>query len=215
MFCPKCGEIVRDMALKCPACGASLRGGGTKINKDCDHKHTLPRTKPNRGCGHTHAQPDTAEYSSSWKKTSAFDQPQKTAHQSGSRKTAGFQTTVTGEELLELIRQFFVNYKNFNGRINKRDYWITMLLAFFLLLILPVFAGPLSFIVSLLLLVPVLSLTTRRLHDVGKDKNFLIYIILPPLIGIVTILLPALLQDSAPTNQWGPGPNQNNYAGVN
>lgn len=63
MFCPKCGEILRDTALKCSCCRASLRRSHTEVNQKCDHRH---------------GGPDTVEAGpGGWRSPAKWDQPQR------------------------------------------------------------------------------------------------------------------------------------------
>ena len=57
---------------------------------------------------------------------------------------------------------------------------------------------------SLVVLVPGLAVTVRRLHDVGKSGWYYLWILLP-LAGPIMILI-QLCKDSTEDNQWGPNP---------
>lgn len=78
---------------------------------------------------------------------------------------------------LELIRNYFVNGFNFNGRISRRDYWLTKVVELSLILTLLIIqflildnhsvVSKLIFLFMLYLVVTNSSLSCRRLHDIN------------------------------------------------
>lgn len=214
MFCPKCGEIVRDTALKCPNCRASLRGGSTKVNKNCDHRH---------------AEPDTVESSRSWQNPSKWDNPQATVKIFGQtisrEKVEAFQKSFNqaqaesysqafsqeqfsskAEEIIVLMKRFFLGYRDFSGRTSRREFWLTTAIIFFGSLFLSLFFSALGILVSLVLLLPSIAMAVRRLHDTGKDGRALL-VGLFPYFGFI-VLLVWYCQPSTSSNQWGPAPRR-------
>jgi uncharacterized membrane protein YhaH (DUF805 family) len=82
----------------------------------------------------------------------------------------------------------FENYANFDGRARRSEYWYFVLLntifVFLALLINPVLYG----LYALLVLLPGLAVSVRRLHDVGKSGAWL-FISLVPIIGGIWLLV--------------------------
>ena len=80
------------------------------------------------------------------------------------------------------------NYANFDGRARRSEYWYFVLLntifVILALLINPVLYG----LYALLVLVPGLAVSVRRLHDVGKSGAWL-FISLVPIIGGIWLLV--------------------------
>lgn len=104
------------------------------------------------------------------------------------------------------VALFFKNYVNFSGRASRSEYWWIVL--FNVLLFLPL--ALLSFLFPLFgdlctvaLTIPQLSLSVRRLHDVGKSGAYWFMGLIPFAGGI--ILLVQYLKKSDGDNQWGPG----------
>jgi uncharacterized membrane protein YhaH (DUF805 family) len=101
-------------------------------------------------------------------------------------------------------------YADFTGRASKTEYW--MFILFYTVIYIALVAidyatgmGVLSLIYSLALLVPSVSVATRRLHDIDRSGWWQL-IVLIPLIGIIVILV-FMAQDSDPeTNQYGEKP---------
>ena len=100
------------------------------------------------------------------------------------------------------------NYANFNGRARRSEYWYYTLASFiagFICGLLPIpFIAPL---LSLVLFIPGLAVSVRRLHDIGKS-GWMYLLILIPLVGAI-ILLVWFCQDSQPgENKWGANPKE-------
>lgn len=214
MFCPKCGEIVNDFARTCPSCNASLRGSRTKVNKKCDHHH---------------AQRDTVESPNSWQNPSKFDNTQSTVKIFGQtitrEKVEAFrksfnqdgaetfsqvftqeQFSSKTEEIIALMKRFFLGCRDFSGRTSRQEFWLTTAIVFFGSLFLSIFVPALGVLVSLVLLLPSIAMAIRRLHDTGKDGKALL-VGLFPYFGFI-VLLVWYCQPSAPSNQWGPKPRR-------
>ena len=93
----------------------------------------------------------------------------------------------------------FTNYINFNGRSSRAEYWWWIL--FYILTSMIPLIGP---FINLILIIATISLTTRRLHDIGKTgwwqlififMYILLFALLIPFIIIATVGLglPALI----------------------
>lgn len=105
---------------------------------------------------------------------------------------------------IEAAKLFFSNYGNFSGRARRSEYWLaslfTAIVSGILTAVLPMLTG----IWSLLIFVPSLSISIRRLHDIGKSGWWYLMAFVP-LVGQIMILVWACT-DSKEANQWGPNP---------
>jgi len=119
------------------------------------------------------------------------------------------------------MKYFFLAFKKWNdinGRANLKEFWYFVLfsLIFSLLIgfvdgILMVISGQeitddslgvLSTIYSILIFIPNITITVRRLHDVNKSGwNLLWYI---TIIGILFILILNVLKGTEGDNKYGP-----------
>jgi uncharacterized membrane protein YhaH (DUF805 family) len=106
--------------------------------------------------------------------------------------------------------QVLQKYAVFDGRAKRSEYWLFMLVHVVISIILGLIPLILDWFVVvevvyfLALLVPVLAVGARRLHDSGKS-GWLQLILLIPLIGwIIVIILMALPSDDE--NKYGPRP---------
>lgn len=108
---------------------------------------------------------------------------------------------------LEVLKKYAV----FSGRARRKEYWTFLLFNIIIGLVLGGIAwlagGPdvLGSIYSLVVLIPGIAVSVRRLHDTDRSGWWLL-IGLIPLIGAI-VLLVLMAQDSQPgANQYGPNP---------
>lgn len=115
--------------------------------------------------------------------------------------------------------QAWRKYAVFDGRARRSEYWLFNLFNFLILCILLLIDfsagrfdpemgwGVLSGLYTLLVCLPSLSVSVRRLHDSSKSGWWLLIGIIPILGSL--ILLVFMLQDSSPgRNQYGPNPKE-------
>ena len=116
---------------------------------------------------------------------------------------------------LEVLKK----YATFNGRARRKEYWYFFLFNTIISIVLGVIdsvtgiltfeigLGLLSCIYSLIILVPYIPVTVRRLHDTGRSSWWLLIGLIPLIGGIV--LLVFMVQNSKPgENQFGVNPKQ-------
>lgn len=107
----------------------------------------------------------------------------------------------------DAVKLFFKNYANFKGRSVRREYWFGVLFNFIASCVLAAFANVMPAITvlgSFVLILPGLSLSVRRLHDVGKSGKWLFFALVPYVGWIYLIYL--FIQNSGPDNRWGARP---------
>ncbi len=141
------------------------------------------------------------------------------------------------------------NYANFEGRARRKEYWLFILVSLLIvsvLIIIDTFIEEkfnlkvdiLSTLYSLFILIPSLSVTTRRLHDIDKNgwwqlisiipnilTNFLVMekriytssiigliltliILLSSIIGLIWILLYMVREGQSGDNKYGEDPKK-------
>lgn len=105
---------------------------------------------------------------------------------------------------------------NFSDRSRRKEYWMFMLIAFLITFVLTIVdavaglelapeVGILSTLFSLLILIPSLSVTFRRLHDTGKS-GWWILIALVPVIGWIVLLIFTVQDSETGSNRFGVNP---------
>ena len=115
----------------------------------------------------------------------------------------------------EAVKLFFSNYFYFSGRSTRSEYWwfvvFNIIVAIFLSILAAITKSQLVSILyglyGLAILIPSITLSARRLHDIGKGFGW-IFISLIPLIGWI-ILIVYTATESGPANQWGYPAGQN------
>jgi uncharacterized membrane protein YhaH (DUF805 family) len=108
-------------------------------------------------------------------------------------------------------------YAVFSGRARRAEYWyfaLYYLIFYAVLCVVDVVTGTydtksamglLSGLYALILIIPSLAVSVRRLHDTGRSGWWLLISFLP-LVGFI-VLLVFFCQDSHPgANQYGPNP---------
>lgn len=108
-------------------------------------------------------------------------------------------------------------FADFSGRARRREYWtfalVNCLIAMLLLILGLAFGedSPASNIMVtifyLIMLVPNLSVSVRRLHDIGKSGWYM-FLSLIPLIGGLILLVWALMDSESGENQYGKNPKE-------
>lgn len=100
-------------------------------------------------------------------------------------------------------------YADFSGRARRKEYWMYMLFYFIAAIIVAFFdivlgISFLSIILGLALLIPTISITTRRLHDTDRTGWWQL-VFLVPIVGFIVMLV-FMCMDSHPDNEYGPNP---------
>lgn len=115
--------------------------------------------------------------------------------------------------LIEAVSACVSKFATFSGRARRSEYWMANL-AFFLALLawgvvamflrweILQFLGTIFFLACLL---PLLSVSVRRLHDVGRSGWWL-FIRAIPLVGDIVIFVFSVTDSEPYTNQYGPPP---------
>lgn len=112
----------------------------------------------------------------------------------------------------EAIKMGFDKYALFSGRSSRSEFWWWMLFVWLVGLaggILDTIFGTKEIfggIMSLALLLPVLAVSVRRLHDIGKGGGWY-FINLIPLVGQIIFLVWMAKDSEMEPNRFGPIPN--------
>lgn len=123
-----------------------------------------------------------------------------------------------------VLKRFYNHYTDFSGRARRREYWYVVLWFFIITVICAVLLVPCivfsedvgGYVVAYLLssfygifmlasVIPMLALTIRRIHDMGKP-GWWYFLQLIPLAGFVFKLIIRFADSENKNNQWGPCP---------
>lgn len=172
MYCKNCQKDVVPSGNVCPECGAVI----------------VEREKTVGMWGGESILQDHHTGSNSYSNTSANTAANPV------RKSVGF---------IEAIKRMFIGYVDFSGRACRSEYWWAFLFCSIVSLIISVLSAlflPLI-ILSLGLVIPIISLGVRRLHDTGKSGVNLLFGLIP-FAGAI-ILLIFFVEESDGDNKWG------------
>lgn len=95
-------------------------------------------------------------------------------------------------DMLNSYKKMWSNGLNFKGKSSRKDFWLVWLLNSIIMIILS-FIGYeynleiLEIVYSIIITIPVLALTIRRLHDTNTTGWFLLWTIIP-VIGTIIVL---------------------------
>lgn len=111
---------------------------------------------------------------------------------------------------LDVLKKYAV----FEGRARRQEYWMFVLINIIIMGLLGAAermlgsSGILANLYSLAILVPVLAVSVRRLHDTGRS-GWLLLIGLIPVVGSIVLLVFMVLDGEADANAFGPAPKRN------
>jgi len=112
-------------------------------------------------------------------------------------------------EPVDAVKRAFLNYFTFSGRARRSEYW--WLQGFYvttgLIGLIPLVGQLLSLAVGLAIIIPTISLTARRLHDIGKSGWWQLPFFSILIITFWATWTPILLLGFAPESlpSWGLG----------
>lgn len=230
MFCKQCGSQLKDGAVFCTNCGAKQTEEATQsapVGQYSDLDKTVgvfgdfpaaesSHTTPERAAAPIAAQVQTqqATYTPPVQQSAPVSQPEyrtntnlniapQNVQQQSYNQTQAIASPANGKVGFgQAIKLFFTNYVNFTGRASRSEYWFGFLFQFLVTLLtcwIPYF----SYVVLLALVIPNLSLSIRRLHDIGKAWPWLLMGLIP-FAGFI-ILIVYYCKASDGNNQWGSG----------
>lgn len=114
------------------------------------------------------------------------------------------------------VRMAFDSYCRFQGRSSRSEYWWWVLFVAILSFCIGIVEGILGFsmtavqttsgILSLVLLLPGLGLSVRRLHDIGKSGWWVLLGFIP-VVGAIILITWFARNSEMTENRYGPVPN--------
>lgn len=108
---------------------------------------------------------------------------------------------------MDYIIKCLKQYADFSGRARRSEYW-TFFLAYTVVYFIIDSVLGLSFVAyiyALLLILPILAVSARRMHDIGKS-GWWILIQIVPIVGNIIFIALSLFDSKPGDNQYGPNP---------
>ena len=117
----------------------------------------------------------------------------------GATPGPGFATVGTGaappRTFVDAIKVCLTKYVDGKGRASRSEYWYFALFS----LIVDVLTGGVAVI---LLLLPSITVSVRRLHDIGKSAWAFLWLLVP-IVGVFVLLFYAVRPGEPQSNAWG------------
>ena len=113
----------------------------------------------------------------------------------------------------EAIQSGFRNYVGFSGRAARSEYWYWVLFAVLVAIVSGILDGaifpyaipqPFSAITSLVLLLPGIAVSVRRLHDLDRTGWWILISL--TIIGIILLIVWFCMKGTGGPNRFGPDP---------
>ena len=154
-----------------------------------------------------------------------YQQPSQNLYQQSNQPAMGYVPNAK-KNPIKAYADFWKNYANFNGRARRSDYWYVVLAEAVVGTVFGILAGIIMTVVynatwddeamaavgaiavgiislySLATIVPHLSLSVRRLHDIGKGGVYLLLGLIPT-VGSIIILVFCCTDSQPGINQYG------------
>lgn len=116
------------------------------------------------------------------------------------------------QEYVDRYMDVLKRFSEFEGRARREEYWMfalfNLMISFVIfLLAMASNSGFLIVLYGLFIIIPSLSLTVRRLHDIGKS-GWMVLISLIPYIGSVILLVLTCIEGQQGNNEYGLDPKK-------
>ena len=105
--------------------------------------------------------------------------------------------------ITESFISVFTNWRNFHARACRSEFWYFCLSVLLIALLLG-FVGPLSLLFQIIIIIPSISVTSRRLQDRGISGWWQLSYL--TIIGIFVIFILLILPAKEDENKWGRNP---------
>ncbi len=113
------------------------------------------------------------------------------------KKVVKKQTKPTQQKMIDFntaVNRFWTKYAEINGTAQRSEYWFAVLFVLLVNFVFSLFTrvpfvGFLYWVWSIAIFIPGLTLTARRLHDVGLSAKWLLAFWLSILLGFVLMLM--------------------------
>lgn len=198
-YCNQCGQSNQDNARFCANCGAPLPTAPRQQNRQ---EETLLNQQGYNQQGYNQQGHGHAYGNGGYRS------------QRGNYQKMGFSDAVN-----VCLRE---KYVSFEGRATRTEYWFFVLFSFIIVLIAAIVGGVLGAVISsgdptvavvayviavmlvgLVLFLPSLAVTVRRLHDTGRS-GWWYFITFVPWVGGIALFVITLLDSQGYENEYGP-----------
>ena len=111
------------------------------------------------------------------------------------------------DQLSDYIMIACAKYADFSGRARRAEFWYFSLIINVVLFTLLYISPHNAILVMLLIIIPAIAISTRRLHDINKSGWWQLLSLVPFIGGLILLYWYIKKGDTGP-NQYGPDPLQ-------
>lgn len=236
MYCKSCDSQIPDEAVFCPNCGTlveenDLEATALLVEEDKEATGLLneessvsqPVYTPSQSVYEHQQQMNTDDINPAYVNPMFNHQSSMQTQRSPYNSVQQPFDTLDGgyaaqTEIIEQVsfktcfKKFWQNYTNFSGRSRRSEYWYVVLANVLISFvnIIPYVGQALYCLYALAIIVPMLALIVRRLHDLGKEW-YNIFFVLIPIAGAIILLVWMLKDSQIGENQFGANPKGINF----
>ena len=232
-ICANCGNEIPEGTKFCTNCGAPLQSLQPPVQtvpsvtndspaQDMNDSFGRPVTAGAGAADPFGSSPEAAAADPFGKTAESGSAPYGTAPQSGPSYGAGavsggFMEAVPKPSFIEAVKTCFVKYATFSGRARRSEFWYFALFIIICQALLgaignAIFGVPenggtniLQVIFNLAVFIPQMSVSWRRMHDIGKKGTWSL-IAAVPIIGWILILVWECTDSHPGENEFGMSP---------
>ncbi len=224
-YCKNCGAELNENAAVCTKCGV-LVGDGNKFCPNCGAEPD-PLAAICVKCGYELKPIKRNTISNNKRESASWTHPHSEDNGECSCKTE-YHASHQGNDFAWAVKTCFAKYSTFSGRARRKEFWywylftcLTTIAGFLLSCLLALISAAMGaaeiFVIlngiwSLIIFLPNLAVTVRRLHDVGHSGWYYLIAIIP-VIGVI-LLLVALCTDSVDDNKYGINPKVKKHSNL-
>lgn len=199
--CKYCGQMVEDSATTCPTCGQPVeRPAASSSNPQ------QTSTPPNYNQSNNGQQAPNYQQAPGYQQRPNYQQQaggynyQQQQQQRQRIVTAPNGMPMRNLEVLEACKMFWTRYVDFEGRSRRAEFWWSYLMVF----LISTFLGW-TVIAPLACIIPMIAVSVRRLHDIGKSGWYYL-VFLVPVVGTILMIIWGCQEGMVGRNQYGDDP---------
>ena len=199
--CKYCGQMVEDSATTCPTCGQPVERPAASSSNPQQTSTPPNYNQPNNGQqAPNYQQAPGYQQRPNYQQQACGYNYQQQQQQRQRIVTAPNGMPMRNLEVLEACKMFWTRYVDFEGRSRRAEFWWSYLMVF----LISTFLGW-TVIAPLACIIPMIAVSVRRLHDIGKSGWYYL-VFLVPVVGTILMIIWGCQEGMVGRNQYGDDP---------
>lgn len=191
--CKHCGQMVDDNASFCPKCGQPIEKLGNQPVPPTGQPSI--QQAPNYGQQTPPYQQQAPNYGQQVPPYQQAPYGQQQAY-----TTASNGMRMRNMDMMEACKLFWTKYATFEGRARRTEFWWSYLMVFVINCLLGW-----TFIIPLACVIPMIAISVRRLHDIGKSGWYYLLCLIP-IVGTILLIIWFCQEGNIGRNEYGEDP---------